>query len=257
VVNLADTSPIHWLAPLLAAPFVGSFLGLVAIRLPAGRPIVLGRSECPHCHRRLSILDLMPIASWLALGGRCRSCRARIDALHPMIEIAAVVVAAWAVATLPGWPGWVGCGLGWALLVLTVIDWRAFVLPDEITLPLIAAGLLEAAIAWPQDLGDRLIGAVGGFATFAVIAWAYQRLRGRPGLGLGDAKLAAAAGAWVSWTGLPSVVTIAAMTALAGVGILAAAGRKVGTTEPLAFGPYLALGLWCVWLYGPLTIVGS
>jgi leader peptidase (prepilin peptidase)/N-methyltransferase len=188
VLTLADTAPIHWLAPLIAAPFVGSFLGLVAIRLPAGRPIVFGRSECPHCHRRLAILDLIPVVSWLALGGRCRTCRTEIDALHPVVETAAVAVAAWSLATVPGWMGWAGCGLGWALLVLAVIDWRAFVLPDEITLPLVAAGLLLAAIAWPEELGDRVIGAAGGFAAFAAIAWTYRRLRGRPGLGLGTRR---------------------------------------------------------------------
>jgi leader peptidase (prepilin peptidase)/N-methyltransferase len=257
ISTLADTASIHWLAPLLAAPFVGSFLALVAVRLPAGRPVAAGRSACPHCGRTLAILDLIPIASWLALGGRCRSCRAAIDPLHPAVEGAAVAVAAWSLAAAPGWVAWVGCGLGWALLVLAAIDWRAHVLPDEITLPLVAGGLVVAALAWPDELVDRLIGATAGFAAFAAVAWTYWRLRGRRGLGLGDAKLTAAAGAWVSWTGLPSVVTIAAVAALAVVAARRAAGRKVGRAEPVAFGPYLALGLWWVWLYGPIRLAGA
>lgn len=253
------TSAAAWLVPLVVAPFVGSFLGLAAVRLPAGEPIAFGRSKCRHCRRPLAAYDLIPVVSWILLLGRCRACGARIDPLHPAVEIAAVLVAAWSVAVAPGWLSWVGCGLGWALLLLAAVDWRALVLPDEITLPLLLAGLAFVVAEARDSLLDHVIGAVAGFVVFAFIGWAYKSLRHRPGLGLGDAKLMAAAGAWVSWLGLPSVVAIAAAVALTGVGAQFLVSQFFGskrmpTSEPMAFGPYLALGLWCVWLYGPLNL---
>jgi leader peptidase (prepilin peptidase)/N-methyltransferase len=127
-------------------------------------------------------------------------------------------------------------------------------LPDILNLPLAAVGLAVAWMLGPGALGDAAIGAAAGFLTFAALAWAYRRLRGRDGLGLGDAKLAMAAGAWVSWTGLPTVVTLAALAALAMVLGRALAGRPVAPTEPVPFGPYLAAGLWLVWLYGPVNL---
>lgn len=259
VTTLVPTTSVVWLAPVLAAPFVGSFLALVAVRLPAGERIALGRSKCRHCGRTLGVRDLIPIASWLALAGRCRTCGGQIGALHPLVEVGAVAIAVWSASVVPGWLAWVGCGLGWALLVLAAIDWRSLVLPDEITLPLVVAGLGFVALEAREDLPGHVLGAAAGFGAFAAIAWGYQRLRGRRGLGLGDAKLMAAAGAWVSWVGLPSVVAIAAALALVGVGVRAlgsrlGAGRPMSGSDAVAFGPYLALGIWCVWLYGPLRI---
>jgi leader peptidase (prepilin peptidase)/N-methyltransferase len=134
--------------------------------------------------------------------------------------------------------------LGWAAW----IDLKQMILPDWITLPLIPAGL---ALAWVQDqpLLERVIGAVAGYAAFAGIAWIYHRWRGRDGLGLGDAKLLAAAGAWTGWASLPSVVLVASVSAL--VWVLMA---RPDPQKPFPFGPFLALGFWLVWKFGPLTL---
>jgi leader peptidase (prepilin peptidase)/N-methyltransferase len=179
-----------------------------------------------------------------------------------LIEGAAVAIAGWSVVVLPGWIAWVGCGLGWALLTLAAIDWREFVLPDGITLPLTGAGLIFVALVAPADVQDHAIGALAGFGAFAAIAVLYRRWRKRAGLGFGDAKLMAAAGAWVSWTGLPSVVAIAAGAALGVVGARAVLRSRHGRAamsggDAIAFGPYLAFGLWWVWLYGPLNLVAA
>ncbi len=142
----------------------------------------------------------------------------------------------------------IAIGLALVLTIAAVIDFRAMILPDLITLPLIPLGWAMAALRAP-DLVDRLIGAAAGFAAFAAIAGLYRRLRGRDGLGLGDAKLLAAAGAWVGWAGLPSVVLLGSVASLA----WALATRR-DPDRPLPFGPFLAASFWIVWRFGRLTV---
>ncbi len=236
---------------LLAAPCVGSFLGVLVERLPVGRPALWDRSTCPYCGWRLALRDLIPLLGWLANRGRCRNCDARLGAFYPAIELLALLVALWSLAVVPGWAAWATCALGWVLLVLAVLDWRHLMLPNALTLPLIPAGL---AVAWglaPERLGDHAIGAAAGFAFLALVAGIYRRLRGREGIGLGDAKLFAAAGAWVGWQGLPSVLLVAALVGLAGALVRARLDGRLDPEQELPFGPYLAGGLWLAWLYGP------
>ncbi len=252
-----------WLRPdllflLLAAPCVGSFLGVLVVRLPAGQPLVLARSACPHCGVTLKARDLVPLVSWLANHGRCRACSARLGIFYPLVELLALALALWAYMVVPGWPLWVTCLLGWTLLALALIDARHLELPDLLTLPLIPAGLLMAWLLAPEAVLAHVIGAAAGFLFLAGLALAYRRLRGREGLGLGDAKLLAAAGAWLGWQGLPSVILIAAASGLAGALVQARLGRGesggLDAGRPLPFGPYLAAGFWLVWLYGPLML---
>ena len=243
------------LATLLAivvAPFVGSFLGVVVERLPAGRPLLLGRSACATCGRRLGASELVPLVSWLRQRGRCRCGRVALSPFYPAIELAALAVALSAAWVLAGWLLWASLALGWTLLALAAIDLRHYLLPDVLTLPLIPAGL---ALAWtiaPGLVPAHAAGAALGFAAFLAIATVYRWLRGRHGLGMGDAKLLAAAGAWLGWAALPSVVVLAAASALALALAQAMAGAKLRLTGKLAFGPHLALAFWLVWLLGPL-----
>ena len=209
------SAELTWLLPLLAAPFVGSFVGLVAHRLPRAEPIVFGRSACPSCHAQLTARDLVPLFSWLAARGRCRHCDAPLSSRYPLTELAALVIALWAVSVLGGWSILIGCLLGWALLTLALIDLREKTLPDAITLPLIGAGLAAALILEPLDPLTHAIGAAAGLTLFLAVGATFRRLRGYDGLGGGDAKLFAAAGAWVGWPGLPSVLLIASVAALA------------------------------------------
>ncbi|HYE00368.1 MAG TPA: A24 family peptidase [Alphaproteobacteria bacterium] len=145
-------------------------------------------------------------------------------------------------------PLWAVLLLAAALTGLAVSDWRRMLLPDWLTLPLIAAGLALAAWTAPEALPERLLGAGLGFALLAGVALLYRALRGRDGLGGGDAKLFAAAGAWVGWQGLPAVLLVASLGALAVVGARRLAGRPLGPGDALAFGPYLCLGFFLVWL---------
>jgi leader peptidase (prepilin peptidase)/N-methyltransferase len=251
VISLADTDRL-WL--VVFAPFIGSFLGVLATRLPVGGPIAIGRSVCDSCARRLGALELIPLASWLALRGKCLTCRQPIDWLLPALELAAIAVPLWAMLPDDAPPLWASVLLGWTLLVLAAIDARHFILPDALTLPLIPAGLGVAWLTEPERLTADLYGTIFGFLFLAALRLAYRRLRGREGLGFGDVKLLAAAGAWVGWDGLPSVMAIAALSGLGVAALQSLRGERLTATSKLAFGPYLCFGLWLVWLYGPLAI---
>ncbi|MEZ5931992.1 MAG: A24 family peptidase [Alphaproteobacteria bacterium] len=173
--------------------------------------------------------------------------------VYPLVEVLAVAAALSAVLLVPGWPLWASLYLGWSLLVLAWIDARQKFLPDVVNLPLIPVGLVVTLLLAPSLLPAHLIGAVLGFSALAAIAWGYRWWRGRDGLGLGDAKLFAAAGAWLGWQALPGVLLCAALAALTVALARSAIGGRVQATDEIAFGPYLALALWAGWLLGPLT----
>ena len=238
---------------LAVALLVGSFVGVVIDRLPEGEPFGGGRSRCAHCGATLAVLDLVPLASWLAGRGRCRHCGAWIGWFYPAVELAALGIAVLSLRVDRGFDAWVDALLGWWLLALGWIDWRHTILPDVLTLPLIVIGLAVAGVIEPERLWDPLLGVVFGYAGLWAVARAYRRLRGREGLGLGDAKLLAAAGAWVGVTGLPSVLAGAAVAALAAAVGMMLTGRRLDRYSALPFGPFLAAATWLVWLFGPIS----
>jgi leader peptidase (prepilin peptidase)/N-methyltransferase len=235
----------------LVALVIGSFVGALVVRLPMGVGIAVGRSRCPSCGHQLAPADLVPLASYLWRRGRCRYCLARIGIFYPAVELASLAIALWAATLTQGPLLWASCVLGWTLLALGLIDWREHILPDALTLPLLLVGLAVAWFLERNALVDRLLGAALGYAIFALIAWGYWRWRGREGLGMGDAKLLAALGAWVGGSGLPGVVLIAAVVALA-VALFRALRGGLDLGERIPFGPYLAAAGWLIWLYGPL-----
>ena len=287
-----------WLPPLLAAPVIGSFAGVLIRRLPTGRPVALARSQCEACGHVLSPAELVPLLSVLVLRGRCRACGAAIPRFHVLVELAALLVAISAVlaplllaAALPGGPSaapsaaayllsggalegwvleggalqggalesgaqaggaglWADCALGWTLLALAWIDARHFLLPDVLTLPLLLAGLAACQVLQPWALQDHLLGAVLGYAVLRAVALAYRALRGRDGMGAGDAKLLAACGAWLGWAALPQVLLLAALLGLGVAGVMRLRGQAVGRTTMLPFGPFLAAACWAVRLSG-------
>ncbi len=245
--NLALVSP-GLLLLILASPFIGSFLGVVASRLPKGDPVMLGRSACPACGHQLKARDLVPFLSWILQRRRCRYCGAEISVFYPAMEAGAVLVALSAAPLFSGWPLWVTCAFGWTLLTLAAIDFRYMILPDVLTLPLIPAGLALAYTLAPDSLLLHAIGAIGGYVVFVLVALAYRKLRGRHGLGMGDAKLLAASGAWVSALALPSVVFLGAITALLSVLVAMARGEQFSATDKMPLGAYLCLATWLVWL---------
>lgn len=248
----AETPVPVWFAPLFVAPFIGSFLGVLIRRLPAGRPVVLGRSACEACGRVLAVRDLVPLMSYAALRGRCRMCGVRIGAGHIWIEIAALAVALGSISTQSGIARiWAGCVLGWILLALAWIDWEHMRLPDVLTLHLIVLGLLAGMVMDPDLVTDRAIAAAAGYLGFRAIGEGYRLLRGREGLGRGDAKLLAAAGAWVGLYRLPDVLLAGALLGLGVVLVQAVRLGRLRADMLIPFGPALALATWAVWLIGP------
>ena len=244
----------YWIWPIAVAPFIGSFLGAIVKRIEQPHSIVLGRSSCGSCHATLGPLDLVPIVSWLALRGRCRRCGATIGLFYPLIELAAVFVAIWVVSVMDGELVWASCILGWTLLALAVIDWKHFLLPDFLTLPLIPVGLFVIFLSEPSVLPHYIAGAIAGFVLMVLLRALYRRLRGREGMGLGDAKLLAAAGAFVAWEGLPSVILISSFAALVTALVQSMGKGGSSLTARMPFGTFLCFGTWLVWLYGPLTL---
>jgi leader peptidase (prepilin peptidase)/N-methyltransferase len=236
----------------LLAPFIGSFAGVVILRHDVIGSILTGRSSCPACKTVLNARDLVPILSWAALRARCRHCGASIGLFYPAMEVAALAIAVWAALVSPLL--WASCGLGWTLLALAVTDLKYYRLPDFLTLPLIGAGLLVNGVLDFGSLWHYGLGAIAGYLFVQGLRFIYQRLRRREGMGLGDAKLLAAAGAWVSWWGLPSVIAIGSLLGLAAALAVSWRGDRIDLSDRVPFGAFLSLGLWVVWLYGPLTV---
>ena len=235
-----------WLWPLIAAPFIGSFLGVVVLRLGTDAPIVFGRSACRACKAALSPADLVPLLSWALAGGRCRHCGSGVGTFYPAMELAALGVASWvaAVPDIGGSPSiWVNCLLGWMLLAIAASELRRGLMPDSLALLLLAAGLAESIALAPDTLHARIAGAVAGYALAAAIRIARRALCERPTEGADCAILLAAAGAWVSWTGLPAVMLLTTAAALGVLAVRTASGR-------MPFATSLCIGTWIVWLHG-------
>lgn len=243
----------HWFWLLFSLPVtacVGSFLGVVVYRLPRHLSFVAGRSYCESCHASLCARDTIPVVSFLILRGHCRHCGAPIRSGIPAIELATIAVSSAVVwVSLSATDLAFGLALGWGLLILGLIDAEHFYLPDIISLPLLLLGLAETGLVYPTAMTAHALGAAIGYVSLAGLNAAYRALRHRDGLGQGDAKLLALAGAWLGWAALPGVVVLAAV-----IGILMALSwrlmRHTALTAalPLPFGACLAPAIFAAYL---------
>jgi leader peptidase (prepilin peptidase)/N-methyltransferase len=221
------------------------------------------RSACPNCKAPITALQNIPVISWLVLRGRCASCKARISARYPLVELTTGVLSAW-VAWHFGFGAPAACALlvTWALIALTGIDIDHQLLPDNITLPLMWAGLLAAVVvgpvpgaALPVPPKDALIGAAAGYLSLWLVFHAFKLVTGKEGMGYGDFKLFAALGAWLGWKVLPMVIVLSAATgAILGILMIAFQGRD--RRAPMPFGPYLAAAGWLAMMYGDSLLNG-
>ncbi len=236
---------------VLGAPFAGRFLAMHVLRYPNWRGAWLARSVYSCCGAAPSVRAQLPFLGRFLEGGRCAACGHRINGLVPLFEFAALVIAVWSLGVFDGAAAVSAAMLGWLLLVAGTIDQRTMLLPDSVSAAALLLGLAVAAASGTDALVSALAGAATGFAAFALIGASFKRLRGYDGLGLGDAKLLAAAGAWVGWQLLPSLVLIAASTAI----LLLVLSRLVqggALRRRLPFGPHLALAAWFTLLYQPM-----
>ncbi|MEJ7668777.1 MAG: A24 family peptidase [Casimicrobiaceae bacterium] len=263
-------------ATLLAAAVglcVGSFLNVVIHRLPKmlergwhaqcaelrgeapkEEPrynLLVPRSACPGCGQQIAALDNIPVVSWLALRGKCRRCGVAISARYPIVELlggALAVSAIWYFG--PTWKGLAACGFLWALLALTCIDFDTQLLPDDITLPLLWAGLAVNFHGLFVPLTSAVAGTIAGYLSLWAIYWLFKLIRGKEGMGYGDFKLLAAIGGWLGWQVLPAIVLLSSVVgAVIGLGLVVVKGRDHNV--PLAFGPYLAIAGAFALFFGP------
>jgi leader peptidase (prepilin peptidase)/N-methyltransferase len=178
--------------------------------------------------------------------GRSGAAAARLLAL----AVAAALVALWAAVIDASWVRFMlDCAFGWCLLALAWIDWRQLRLPDFLTLPLLAAGLIAAVLEGREALMSGVIGALAGYAALRLVGEGYLSLRGQEGIGQGDAKLLAAGGAWLGWEALPWIVLLAALLGLALAAVQRGRGAAVTRETALPFGPPLALAIWIIRLH--------
>ena len=247
---------------VVAGLMVGSFLNVVIHRLPklmerqwraecaeltgaAAAPaerynLVVPRSSCPACGHRITALENIPLASYVALGGKCSACRAPIAWRYPLVETLAGALAgfiAWKYGVSAAMIG--ALIFAWAMIALTFIDLDTFYLPDSITLPLLWTGLLFNLGATFTDLRSAVIGAAAGYLALWIVYWGFKLATGKEGMGYGDFKLLAAIGAWLGWKMLPLVILLSSFVGAA-VGIALIVFAQRGRSVPIPFGPYLA-----------------
>jgi leader peptidase (prepilin peptidase)/N-methyltransferase len=255
---------------------VGSFLNVVIHRLPLmmerdwltqcaelrGEPapaheplsLAMPRSRCPHCGHGITALENIPLLSYLMLRGRCRGCRARISPRYPLIEAFTGLAFAFAVWKFGPTPAAAGAMLFVAAMVaLTFIDFDKQLLPDDITLPLLWAGLLFNAFGVFTDLKSAVLGAASGYLVLWLVYWAFKLATGKEGMGFGDFKLLAAIGAWTGWIMLPLTILLSSFVgAVVGIALMVLA--RHGRDVPIPFGPYLATaGVIALFWGKPLT----
>ena len=218
---------------------IGSFLSVVAHRLPRGEGFVTGRSKCPECGAEISARDNIPVVSWLLLRGRCRSCGEPISPRYPLIEVG--LGALWAATYLiledgPGYQLALGLVLCALLVTITLTDLDLRVIPNALVILGAVVAVVVVAIADPDDLPERAIAAAAGGGGLFLVVMAYPR-----GMGMGDAKLVAMMGLYLGRAIAPAVLIGFLAGAVVGVAMIArhgAAARK----QAIPFGPFLALG---------------
>ena len=270
-----------FLSPLVLALFglcIGSFLNVVIHRLPLmlergwkmESADLLGvaheetpaitlstpRSRCPACGHAIAWYENIPLASWLWLRARCSACKTPISARYPLVEVATALLFA-----LVGWRfGAEPVALLWCffcavLVALAGIDWDTTLLPDNLTLPLLWAGLASAALGWTIPLADAVWGAIVGYLSLWSVYWLFKLTTGKEGMGFGDFKLLAALGAWLGWKMiLPIVLGASVIGAIIGIIMKMSSSLREGRYVP--FGPFLAGAGLVVLFAGPERVLG-
>lgn len=259
---------------------VGSFLNVVIHRLPkimerqwaqecatlTGKEptqqdpynLMVPRSACPHCQQPIRWFENIPVVSYLVLRGRCSSCGAAISARYPLVELATGALFAYCV-----WRWGIGsqalawCAFSAVLVALAAIDWDTTLLPDDLTLPLLWAGLASAAMGWTGiSLSTAFWGAVCGYGSLWLVYWAFKLATGKEGMGFGDFKLFGALGAWFGWQALiPIILMAAGLGTVVGLILKIKASLREGGYVP--FGPFLALGGFTALLLGPQAMLST
>ena len=209
------------------------------------------RSHCPSCGHQITVLENIPIVSYLILRGKCSKCAAPISARYPVVEAATGLLSAYAAWHFGPTPQALGALIMlWALIALTAIDLDTQLLPDSITLPLLWIGLALNLAGTYVDLSSAVIGAMVGYMTLWSVFWLFKLATGKEGMGYGDFKLLAALGAWLGWQMLPVIILLSSIVgAVVGIGLIVFSHH--GRNTPIPFGPYLAAAGIIALFWGP------
>ncbi|MBT5559847.1 MAG: prepilin peptidase [Proteobacteria bacterium] len=255
---------------------VGSFLNVVILRLPVQihhgwtvqcrtwlsqqddsedatetpPSIVFPASHCPSCKHELKPWHNIPVLSYIFLRGACAFCQVRISPRYPSIEMLTSVTTALVAYKLGlGIQGITAILLCWCLIALTFIDYDHQILPDEITLPLLWGGLLLNLFGIFVPIHEAVIGAISGYMSLWLVYQGFRLLTGKEGMGFGDFKLLAAAGAWLGWQVLPLIILLSATTGSI-IGISSIVLKRTSRSQPIPFGPFIATGTVIALLWG-------
>lgn len=279
-----------WLNATLAGVFgllVGSFLNVVIYRLPKimerqwaaeaaqyaaeisstlpNKPptpevfnLWMPRSRCQSCGHQVRAHENIPVLSYLFLRGRCSSCAAPISARYPVVELTTAALFFFCVHRWGATPtGLAWCGFSAVLVTLAMIDWDTTLLPDNLTLPLLWAGLLGSALQWIQvPLFDSVLGAAAGYLSLWMVYWGFKLATGKEGMGFGDFKLYAALGAWFGWQALVPLILLASVVgAVVGIAMKFSSGLREGGYIP--FGPFLVGAGLIAMVFGPQSVLNA
>lgn len=243
------TEPTWLSAAGLFGACIGSFLNVVIYRLPRGQSLVSPPSSCPSCNQRLAWHDNVPVAGWLLLGGRCRTCRNRISPQYPIGEVVTALLFVLVVWLTPPGPLLVSrLLLVCILIVLFGIDLEHQILPNTITLPGIAIGVLLSAVTTP-GLKDSIIGVLVGGGILYAIAGAYYLWRREEGMGMGDVKMLAMIGAFLGWKAVLVTLVLSSFSG-ALIGVILMAAQRGNMKFALPFGTFLSIGALVAMLVG-------
>lgn len=285
IIDLLSTSQSFLVvASLVLGLLVGSFLNVVVYRLPImmqrdwkqqclefleiedPKPEVADTaqqhkvfnlqhpaSHCPNCNHKILPWENIPVLSYMALGGKCSSCKTKISLRYPSVEFVTGILSALVAFTFGA--TWLTLALllfTWCLVSLTLIDFDHQLLPDDITIPLLWFGLLVNALdlGFGVTLYDAVIGAIAGYLVLWLFYWAFKLATGKEGMGYGDFKLLGALGAWMGWQSLLPIVILSSLVgAVFGIVMIVAMGRD--KSVPMPFGPYLAGAGFIMLIWGP------
>ncbi|MFN4119622.1 prepilin peptidase [Acidovorax sp.] len=277
-----------WVNTALGGVFgllIGSFLNVVIYRLPkimerqwameaeafqaaqAGREpaptpepfnLMVPRSRCQACGHMVQWYENIPVLSYLFLRGRCSACKTRISPRYPLVELATgalffLCIQRWGLTPT----GAVWCFFSAAMIALAFIDWDTTLLPDDITLPLLWAGLLASGLQWTSvPLHASVMGAAAGYLSLWTVYWAFKLVTGKEGMGYGDFKLFAALGAWFGWQALvPIILMSSVIGAVVGIAMKIFSSLREGGYVP--FGPFLVGAGFTAMIFGPQAILDT
>lgn len=280
-LQLILNNPVAFIAVCTAISLmVGSFLNVVIYRLPimmenawrneiqqslaenngtqtinqdVTEPfnLITPRSRCPGCSTQITALQNIPIISYLILGGKCKHCGIAIPWRYPAIELLTALLSgfiAWHFYSTPVTAA-AAILLTWSLIALTGIDYDTYLLPDNITLPLLWLGLIVNYFGLFTTLESAFWGAIAGYLTLWSVFWLFKLITGKEGMGYGDFKLLAALGAWLGWQMLPAIILLSSLVgAVIGIAMIIFSGHE--KSKPIPFGPYLAIAGWIALVWG-------